>query len=82
MKKLDIKRITLSLLYYPGLFLLVLLGHISVEGFVLSAIPLVLAYVLAMIWYGKKRANIYGIVMLIVLGIVFLLSFIVPLLDM
>jgi len=75
-KKNDIKKIILSLLFYPGLFLLVFFGHISIKGFVTSAIPLILVYILSWVWYGKA-ANIYGIIILIILSAVFISCYVI-----
>ena len=81
-KKLDIKRIILTILYCSGTILLLFWGVVSVRGFVFSVIPFVLVYILSLFWYGKKRANTYGIVFLLLLSTCFIIGFIIlPLLN-
>ena len=75
-KKIDGKTIIISLLHLLGLFLLVFIGHITVKSFTLSAIILVLAYILSRFWYGKG-ANIYGVIIAILLVATYMFSFVV-----
>jgi len=72
-KKIDGKTIPISFLHLLGLFLLAFIGH-TVKGFTLSAIILVLAYILSRFWYGKA-ADIYGVIIAILLVVVYVFSF-------
>ena len=75
-KKIDIKKITLIVLFSIGELLFIVLASTNIFWFAISIIPFVLASVFLRVWYGKT-ARLFSILIMILPVTLFIIFFII-----